>query len=520
MAAVDEELEEFGIETAKNTSLYVGAQLASSLISFAVLIIAARVLGPSDFGIFIIAVSFATLLGFGGNLSFGAALRKMLPAAAGDTKRIRSLLGNAFFFGSLTGLVITLIAFALSGAIAVYVYHDALLSLPLGIASIMIVLTVLFNVGLSSLVGIGRIKQAAISDLLYSTTQLAAVSILIYLGYGIPGAVAGMVFGFFAGLAAEILYLRKAIGGITTTISRKVIGQMLDFSMPVFVSQISSMGFTNFAVLLLGVFVASSIVGNYGAALKLGVAFQVITASTSFIMLFSFSKVLQAKTRLSRHIKSIYASTVYYSFLFVLPMLAYLVSSARPFSYLFFSSAYTLTPAYFTVIAIGVTIDALEVYAGNLMLAYGRPRVYMRYQLAAIAICLVLMLALTPYLGVAGVLFPLFVVSPVLLGVVYCITLSRDFELTLHYRKLSALAIAALATAALAILLHLVLNYGGHVELVVNLLLVLLVYPPLAVLFRGIEENNIGFLRKFAQRLGPVSPLLRAVLSYTAFFVR
>lgn len=223
-----------------------------------------------------------------------------------------------------------------------------------------------------------------------------------------------MLMGFLAGVAVEALFLRRAIGSIASKISKKVIKQILSFSLPVFASDISTMGLTNFAVLLLGVFVTTSIVGNYGAAFKLGTAFQVVTDSTAFILLSAFSMAL-GRTKLSAHMKGIYADSVYYAFLFVLPMLAYLVSSARPFTYLFFSNEYALTPSYFIVIAIGITIDALEAYAGNLMLAYGRTGMYMRYQLAAIAISLALMLILTPYFGVIGVLIPLFVVSPVLL---------------------------------------------------------------------------------------------------------
>ncbi len=517
--AAKEELEEFGIETAKSTSMYVGAQLASTIISFLVLILAARVLGPADFGIFIIAIAFETLLGFGGNLSFGSALRRMLPLNMNNKKRLRSLLCNAYFVGSVTGLTITIIAFAFSSAIATAVYHNAHLALPLHIASVMILLTVLFNVGLSSLVGLGRIKDAAISDLFYSSAQLAAVALLLYAGYGISGAVAGMLMGFLAGVAAEAFCLRRAIGSIASKLSKKVIKQILGFSLPVFASDISTMGLTNFAVLLLGVFVTTSIVGNYGAAFKLGTAFQVVTDSTAFILLSAFSMAL-GRTKLSAHMKGIYADSVYYAFLFVLPMLAYLVSSARPFTYLFFSNEYILTPSYFIVIAIGITIDALEAYAGNLMLAYGRTGMYMRYQLAAIAISLALMLILTPYFGVIGVLIPLFVVSPVLLGVIYCISLEKNFKLTLHYRKLAAITLAALLAAMLAVLLPMEFHYGGHVALVVNLLIVLLVYPPLAALFRGITEGNILFLRKFSNRLGPISPLLRLVLAYTALFVR
>ncbi len=514
-----EELEEFGIETAKNTSIYVGAQLVSSLISFVVLIIAARALGPTNFGVFIIAIAFETLLGFGGNLSFGSALRRMLPLSLKDKKRVRSLLCNAYFVGSMSGLTIAVIAFIFSGTIATAVYHNPQLSAPLHIASVMILLTVLFNLGLSSLVGLGKVKAAATSDLMYSSAQLVAVALLLYAGYGISGAVAGMLVGFLVGVATEAFYLRKAIGSISSKLSKSVMKQILGFSLPVFASDISTMGLTNFAVLLLGVYVATSIVGNYGAAFKLGAAFQVVTDSTAFILLSAFSVAL-GKSKLSAHMKGIFANSVYYAFLFVLPMLAYLVASAKPFTYLFFSNKYSLAPQYFVVIAIGITIDALEAYAGNLMLAYGRTGVYVRYQLAAIAISLAIMLALTPYFGVIGVLIPLFVISPVLLGVMYCLSLKRNFKMTLHYKKLAAIACSAFLTTLFAVLLPSVLHYSGSMALIVNFLIVVLVYPPLSSLFRGITEDNIIFLRKFSSRLGLASKLMGMLLAYAALFVR
>jgi O-antigen/teichoic acid export membrane protein len=516
---IQEELEEFGIEVAKSTSIYVGAQLASTLISFFVLILPARVLSTADFGIFVLAIAFATLLGFGGNLSFGSAMRRMLPASMHDKARQRSLLGNAYFVGSMSGLTITIIALLFSNTIAVAVYHNAQLSLPLRIASIMIILTVLFNLGLSSLVGLGKTKEAAISDLLYSSAQLAAVALLLYAGYGVSGAVAGMTAGFLAGIIAELFYLRSALGNITVRLSKLVMKQILGFSLPVFASDISTMGLTNFAVLFLAVFASTSIVGNYGVAFKLGAAFQVVTVSSTFIMLSSFSKALN-KARLSKRIGRIYANSVYYSFLFVLPLLAYLVASATPFIYMLFSSRYVLAPSYFVVIAMGITLGMLASYAGNLMLAYGHTRRFMRYQLIAIAVGLVLMLALTPYFGVTGILASLFVVSPILLAAMYCVALEKDFKLTLHYRKLSAITAAAALTAILAVLLPTAFRYGGHTALLINLLIVLLVYPLLVALFGGITERNIQFLRKFSYRLGPAAPLLRLVLSYAALFAR
>ncbi len=513
------ELEEFGIETAKSAGIYVGAQLVSSLISFVTLILPARLLGPADFGIFIIAISFTTLLGFGGNLSFGSALRRMLPQSIRNRRRLRSLLCNAYVIGSISGLAITALAFVFGGSVATMIYHDSRFALPLQIASLMIILTVLFNLGLSALVGLGRAKDAAVSDLLYSATQLAAVAILLFAGYGIAGAVAGMLAGFLAGTVSEAFYLRKAVGSIAAGISRKVIREILRFSLPVFASDISTMGLTNFAVLFLGAVASEGIVGNYGVAFKLGTAFQVVTVSSTFIMLSAFSRALD-RARLSKRIQNIYANSVYYSFLFVLPALAYLVASARPFTYMLFSSSYSLAPAYFVVIALGVTLGIFSAYSGNLMLAYGYARRFMRYQLVAIGVSFALLLLLTPLIGVAGILLSLFVVSPVLLALLYGISLARDFGLTLQYRKILAVAMAALITTLVSIALMRSLGYGEHTALLANFLIVLLAYPALSAALGGITARNVLFLRKFAGRLGPASALLLAVLAYTSKFVR
>ena len=238
-------------------------------------------------------------------------------------------------------------------------YHNAQLALPLQIASIMILLTVLFNVGLSALVGLGKTKEAAISDLLYSTAQLAAVAAAALLRLrGLWSCRWHAGWASWPASPQKHYFSGRAIGSIATKLSKSVMKQILGFSLPVFASDISTMGLTNFAVLFLGVFARTSIVGNYGVAFKLGTAFQVVTVLNSFHHALRLLQALD-RTKLSKHMKGIYAEQRVLLLPVRAALLAYLVLAQGRSRTCSSRAATRSRPAYFIVIAIGITIGML-----------------------------------------------------------------------------------------------------------------------------------------------------------------
>ena len=158
--------------------------------------------------------------------------------------------------------------------------------------------------------------------------------------------------------------------------------------MPIAVSNIAAFGATNFAVLILGVYASAVVVGNYSAAFRLGSIFTIVLSSLTFILLASFSKAFSNRN-MSKRIEHIYNSSLRYSLVFILPLLAYVMAASAPLTHLLFSHLYTLAPFYLSVIAFGITLGIIGSFAGTLIISYGDTKKFMYYQIAIIAVELV-----------------------------------------------------------------------------------------------------------------------------------
>ena len=127
------DIKKLGVSTAKGSVIFVAAQVFSSVITLLLLIGMTRLLKPAEFGFYSIAVAFSAVLGMGGNFGIGTALRKMLPESA-KRQRTLDLINSSYFISTVLALVISLLGIVFSSWIAVNVYNDAALSLPLQIA--------------------------------------------------------------------------------------------------------------------------------------------------------------------------------------------------------------------------------------------------------------------------------------------------------------------------------------------------------------------------------------------------
>ncbi len=511
------DIKKLGVSTAKGSVIFVAAQVFSSVITLLLLIGMTRLLKPAEFGFYSIAVAFSAVLGMGGNFGIGTALRKMLPESA-KRQRTLDLINSSYFISTVLALVISLLGIVFSSWIAVNVYNDAALSLPLQIASAAVFLSVIMNTTLGALVGIERVKEAAVTDILYSTFQLIASVPLVLAGYGIAGAMFGYALGFVVGILIGVFYLVKKINYKITAPIKKTVNELLHFSVPVAVSTVASVGATNFAVLILGVYATASTVGNYSAAFRLGSIFTIVLTSLTFILLASFSKAFSDRN-MSKRIEHIYNSSLRYSLVFILPLLAYVMAASAPLTHLLFSHLYTLAPFYLSVIAFGITLGIIGSFAGILIISYGDTKKYMYYQIAIIAVELVLLMVLTPLLGVTGTLLAAFVIAPLLSDALFMLALEKQFSIGIDIDMMIRTIIPSLLLWLLATMISAALGQRILV-IAIDAVLILLLYPPLMVLFKAIDRKSVAFIRAVAGTLGFAGVLMDYILKYAEFFIR
>ncbi len=511
------EINKLGVSTAKGSVIFVSAQVFSSVVTLLLLVGMTRLLKPADFGLYSIAVAFAAVLGMGGNFGIGTALRKMLPENLRNRQRVMDLINGSYFISCVLALAISILGIIFSGWIATNIYNNASLSLPLQIASAVVFLSVIMNTTFGALVGVDKVKEAAVADILYSTFQLIASVPLVLLGYGITGAMVGYAFGFLIGIGLGIFYLVSKIGYRITKPLKKTTSELFRFSVPIAVSNIAAFGATNFAVLILGVYASAVVVGNYSAAFRLGSIFTIVLSSLTFILLASFSKAFSDRN-MSKRIEHIYNSSLRYSLVFILPLLAYVMAASAPLTHLLFSHLYTLAPFYLSVIAFGITLGIIGSFAGTLIISYGDTKKFMYYQIAIIAVELVLLIVLTPLLNVTGTLLAVFVIAPLLSDIVFMYALERQFSIGVDKERMIRTIIPSLLLWALATLISAALGQRLLVILI-DAVLMLLLYPPLMVLFKAIDNKSIAFIRTVAGTLGFAGALMEYVLKYAEFFI-
>jgi O-antigen/teichoic acid export membrane protein len=361
------------------------------------------------------------------------------------------------------------------------------------------------------------ISESAVSNVAYTVIQLFMTVVLVTLGYGVLGAMAGLAAGLVIGFAIAFAYV--ALRGYARAVmpSWKKARELTRFSAPVVVANLVASGTTSFAIAFLGVFAGAAMVGSLGAAYKLGRIVELVLTSTTFVLLPAFSKMF-ASEHLARRVSSIYGSSVYYMLLLLLPVLAWMVGAATPLTRLLFSGAYASAPFYFAVIVIGTAVGIIGSFAATLIIGHGDTRRFMRYQVIVVVTELAMLFVLVPLYKAWGVLVALFVIAPVFFDALYLRALREQFGLRLDSRRLSGVVLAA--TAACLVMLGIVLMmHGNYLSILAAAAVDVLLYPALAVLLRGVDRKSTEFIRTIARRLGLLYFPIDALMRYAELFM-
>lgn len=503
-----------GVKAAKGTLIYTVGNIIGSLAVLLLLIILARLLNTSDFGFYAIAIAFYNILS--GFFVFGTVMRKDIPQAKEDHKKIAELVSNGYAVSLIVGAAVAIIAMALSNFIAISIYHNPAIASSILLASALVFLYTLFNLTLATLVALDKVGRGTIMYLVYAFVQLIASVSLVLLGYGIFGAIVGLGIGLIIPSIIGVYWIARQIKGKFVKPDWKTSRHLIDFSVPVLASNVATYVPPNLAILLLGVYASTAVVGNYNAAFRFGNFVSVILVSISFILLPAFSKAFADKD-LSEKIGQIYNSSIYYSLLLLLPFVVYTVSVSQPLMYLLFSSKYSLAPFYFAVIALGSTLGIISTYAGNLIVGYGDTKRFMYYQLLAVAIQVAMLFALVPLFGVNGVLLALFIISQILMDILFAYALCKQFSFKQSFGRVLRLIAASVILLALLYSVTLLLH-NSKWALITNIIGTVLIFPPLAVLFGAIKSDTVDFVNDIGKSM-KMSVVVNCLTGYTALFI-
>ncbi len=509
-----------GSRAVKVAGVIFTGKILSFILLAASFIIVVRILGPSTYGVYTLAIAVTGFFDAVGNFGIGTALNKFVTEYKNknDYKRMGDAISNGLAIILITGTILTIATFLTSPFFAVQALHSPQYTYVIEIASISILIMMLFGAVNGALVGFGNGKQIAVSLIIVSIIQSALSIILALLGFGSLAPIFALIFAYLIGFVAEIYYIliKNKIPFIKPTYMG--IKRLFNFSVPIAAANFMRVVMSNAALIILGIFATAFVIGNFGVASKTGFLINIITDSVSISLISAFSSSLINDSN-KRNTGRIFSYSVYLSYLVASPMLFAVMVLSKPISYTAFGSAYTLSPLYIAIFGLGFFIGIFGIYASQLLISASMLRSLLKYNIIISISQILLALILIPIFGGLGAAITIFLATPLITSILFAIPMRRTFKVDFRIDRLIRITIANMLMGALFFITTIILPGYFIPQIILAPILTLAIYPILLGILKCISRNDIKKIDNLTNRLPLFNKFFSFMTNYISIFL-
>ncbi|MGC8587211.1 MAG: oligosaccharide flippase family protein [Candidatus Micrarchaeia archaeon] len=512
---------ELGVRSANVASFVVFSKVYSVIVSGIAFIIVARLLGPSGYGIYTLALGAAGAFGAFGSLNIGAYFNKHLPVLAiqRNSREINEVVSSGLMLLIVIGLALSLVGIAFSKPIALRIFHNSESILPIEIAMVSIVLSMLYGAVYAGLVSFGAGKRTALASVVNNSLQAALSVGLVVLGFGALGAVSGFVIGLFGASLTGVAMLSKyAKFEISKSSIKKLFPVLFKFSSPLTGANIIGNLVSNFGIIILGAFFLPGVIGAYGVATKIGAFMDIIIGSIGTILVPMFALAM-AKSSMRGKLEKFYNYSLYFGFLLAMPVIAYVIALSGQIVATIFSSGYHAAALYMSLIGVGLLIGIVGSYSSALLTSIGYVKKVFYYAAISGALQAITLVALSKAVGPVGVIIALYFVGGIANWLLYENFIRRQLRIAVRANILRL----ALANLTLFFLIYACsMALGGlrySFQLIIGLVVLLFAYPAIVAKFGAVNAEQMAILEKLGRGVPIFGKWLDAVVAYLKIFV-
>jgi O-antigen/teichoic acid export membrane protein len=272
-----------------------------------------RSLGPEGYGILgtLFAVIYIVQMGSGTILTVVSHYTSTY-FAKNDYSSIKRLVKVSFKYIALFGGIIFIIYALLTGFIAKFLNLDNRLGLLLvGILGLVTLFQAIINGYLN---GLQRFVFQNVLSVISVLLKLILGIALVILGFGVNGAVLGMVIAFSIAIIIGLFALRFKSKNLSTVKSYKSAvkrSEILQYAFPVLITTLIPALIITFDILLVKHFFSSQDAGFYVAA---GFIAKIVWFASGFIVSAMFPKIVYLATK-NKNVSGLFRSALLYNFL-------------------------------------------------------------------------------------------------------------------------------------------------------------------------------------------------------------
>jgi len=266
------------MEQVKKFTFDVGWVLISSgvtlLIGFLLRIVLARWLGAADLGLYQMVITVQGIATLIATLGIPMALTKYVAEHKDNKDKLSQTTTSGIISSAIFGIVTGILLYALSGVLAgifnmpELAYLLKILAFALPFTSLLEALLGLFN-------GLREMKTFAYLMILRSLLMILFIIAFVRLGFGVEGAVFGLVLAIVGACIGGLYLSRKLLRPNLLNLSQNS-KRLVSFGSQVFGANAVSLIANQADIILIGYFLAAKDVGYYSVAVSLSMLFLII----------------------------------------------------------------------------------------------------------------------------------------------------------------------------------------------------------------------------------------------------
>jgi len=496
--------------------IFIGNSVSTVILSLASVIIA-RLLGPSDYGLYSIALAVPSLMLLFTDFGINQALIRFLAKSSseGRGQSIQGLTKVGIYFELATGLLAFLASLPLARILATHVVNRQGSMHLIQMASPAILGGALLATSSSIFVGLEQMEKTAMLAVLNPLVKVIAAPILVVLSFGVAGAIAGHALGFLVSgilgslVALSICRYPKDRLDIDSSFTSNLV-PMFKYGIPLYASTLIAGLLGNYHTIVLPWFTSNGEIGAYSVAIVFSSIVALLTTPISTALFPAFSKI-DPKDHI-HDLKEFFLHSLRYTLLLVMPASFFIAVTSGDLIPIFYGSRYVQACTYLRIYSATFILAGLSLVFTSFFNGIGRTQVSLKASLIQLSAAIPLSMIFTALYGIVGFIFSTIVSAAC--PIAYMASLARrEHGLQFDSRRILRILVASLVSCFPTFPLTL-LSYSHVTKLAMAAAVFCTVYSTVTPTVGAIEYEDLVNLRQISKGLASISKLSSIVLSH------
>lgn len=419
-------------------------------------------------------------------LGLNSAMVRFLPAEK-EKKNTAKGIFTVIFTILFVSIIFALSLFLLSDSFARILLKDISVAPLIKIASLLIILEALNQISLEPFRIFGQIRKYSILTILQTFLEIGLVSFLVLSGFGLFGAIVGLLVVRGIILLFSLFFIISQIGFALPDFS--ILKPYLIFGLPLIPTVIFIIIIASSDRYVIGFFKGAAPVGIYSAAYSIGIMALMFLYPIAYILsptifkLFDEKKIDKVKTYLSYSLK--------YFFLFSIPSVFGLSILAKPILITLTTTEFVSLVTIFIVllVALSMIFEGIRAIFGEVLMLFKRTKILGGAAITAGLINLILNILFIPYFGIIAAAVTTLISYAILgLTMYYYSRKYMKFEINLSFIMKSILS------SIVMVLVIYVFNPTGIIKILLSIGIGTIIYFCVLSFLKGFEKKELKII--------------------------